>query len=288
MSHDMTLLPGDVIACGTSLGVGSIRDGGRRRGSSIEGIGSLKNTLAPVAGAPASMMTDTAFTAPPRALLRQMFDAAIASAQPDLCIRRICRRPARRLIVVAPARHPRQWRAASKALGGQVLGFVVTRYGLHRPLRPHRNRRVGTSGARCGRDEGGAAHARYRQDLHADDLVLCLIREAGSALFALPAKVSRSTSTKTNRRLLASGASISDQLRSPPPLGDQEAVGRRLLPGASAGTHHLRRGGGQPVDIARVRRLAIRPPAPMRSPSCARYGIDLPDAALECLRSGRW
>ena len=44
ISHDMSLLPGDVIACGTSLGVGSIRD----RSSvevTIEGIGSLLNTL---------------------------------------------------------------------------------------------------------------------------------------------------------------------------------------------------------------------------------------------------
>jgi 2-keto-4-pentenoate hydratase/2-oxohepta-3-ene-1,7-dioic acid hydratase in catechol pathway len=40
----MSLWPGDVIACGTSLGVGSIRNG-----SSVEvvidGIGSLRNTL---------------------------------------------------------------------------------------------------------------------------------------------------------------------------------------------------------------------------------------------------
>ncbi|HEX4153635.1 MAG TPA: fumarylacetoacetate hydrolase family protein [Steroidobacteraceae bacterium] len=45
ISHDMTLLPGDVIACGTSLGVGSIRDGAAVE-VSIEGIGSLVNVLA--------------------------------------------------------------------------------------------------------------------------------------------------------------------------------------------------------------------------------------------------
>jgi 2-keto-4-pentenoate hydratase/2-oxohepta-3-ene-1,7-dioic acid hydratase in catechol pathway len=50
ISHDMTLMPGDVIACGTSLGVGSIRDGGEVE-VIIDGVGSLKNTLAPVAGA---------------------------------------------------------------------------------------------------------------------------------------------------------------------------------------------------------------------------------------------
>jgi 2-keto-4-pentenoate hydratase/2-oxohepta-3-ene-1,7-dioic acid hydratase in catechol pathway len=46
ISHDMTLLPGDVIACGTSLGVGSIKDGATVE-ISIEGIGTLSNRLKP-------------------------------------------------------------------------------------------------------------------------------------------------------------------------------------------------------------------------------------------------
>ncbi len=44
ISHAMTLLPGDVIACGTSVGVGSIRDGATVE-VRIEGIGSLINLL---------------------------------------------------------------------------------------------------------------------------------------------------------------------------------------------------------------------------------------------------
>jgi 2-keto-4-pentenoate hydratase/2-oxohepta-3-ene-1,7-dioic acid hydratase in catechol pathway len=50
ISHDMTLLPGDVIACGTSLGVGSIPDGATVE-VAIEGIGSLINTLGPLSAA---------------------------------------------------------------------------------------------------------------------------------------------------------------------------------------------------------------------------------------------
>jgi 2-keto-4-pentenoate hydratase/2-oxohepta-3-ene-1,7-dioic acid hydratase in catechol pathway len=46
VSHDMTLLPGDVIACGTSVGVGSIKDGATVT-VRIDGIGSLTNRLAP-------------------------------------------------------------------------------------------------------------------------------------------------------------------------------------------------------------------------------------------------
>ncbi|MFI4869244.1 MAG: fumarylacetoacetate hydrolase family protein [Steroidobacterales bacterium] len=44
ISHDMSLLPGDVIACGTSLGIGSIKDGSTVE-VTIDGIGSLVNSL---------------------------------------------------------------------------------------------------------------------------------------------------------------------------------------------------------------------------------------------------
>jgi 2-keto-4-pentenoate hydratase/2-oxohepta-3-ene-1,7-dioic acid hydratase in catechol pathway len=51
ISHDMSLLPGDVIACGTSVGIGSIKDGCTVE-VEIAGIGILANVLA--TGAPAS------------------------------------------------------------------------------------------------------------------------------------------------------------------------------------------------------------------------------------------
>lgn len=42
--HDMTLLPGDVILCGTSIGVGSMKPGSTVE-IEIEGIGTLRNTF---------------------------------------------------------------------------------------------------------------------------------------------------------------------------------------------------------------------------------------------------
>ena len=44
LSGDMTLYPGDVIAVGTSIGVGSMKDGAQVS-VAIEGIGELRNTL---------------------------------------------------------------------------------------------------------------------------------------------------------------------------------------------------------------------------------------------------
>jgi 2-keto-4-pentenoate hydratase/2-oxohepta-3-ene-1,7-dioic acid hydratase in catechol pathway len=46
ISHDMSLLPGDVIACGTSVGIGSIKDGCAVE-VEIGGVGSLVNVLSP-------------------------------------------------------------------------------------------------------------------------------------------------------------------------------------------------------------------------------------------------
>jgi 2-keto-4-pentenoate hydratase/2-oxohepta-3-ene-1,7-dioic acid hydratase in catechol pathway len=54
VSHDMTLLAGDVIACGTSLGVGSMKDGCIVT-VTIDGIGSLTNVLEPAASGVAAI-----------------------------------------------------------------------------------------------------------------------------------------------------------------------------------------------------------------------------------------
>lgn len=45
ISRDMTLMPGDVIACGTSVGVGSMKEPENTVSVTIEGIGTLTNTF---------------------------------------------------------------------------------------------------------------------------------------------------------------------------------------------------------------------------------------------------
>ena len=45
ISHDMTLMPGDVIACGTSIGVGSMKEKSNTVEITIEGIGTLANVF---------------------------------------------------------------------------------------------------------------------------------------------------------------------------------------------------------------------------------------------------
>ncbi|MBU2580970.1 MAG: fumarylacetoacetate hydrolase family protein [Alphaproteobacteria bacterium] len=45
LSRDMTLLPGDIIACGTSVGVGAMKEAANVVEVTIDGIGTLRNTL---------------------------------------------------------------------------------------------------------------------------------------------------------------------------------------------------------------------------------------------------
>jgi 2-keto-4-pentenoate hydratase/2-oxohepta-3-ene-1,7-dioic acid hydratase in catechol pathway len=45
ISHDMTLVPGDVICCGTSLGVGTMKEPTNTVEVSIEGVGTLSNVF---------------------------------------------------------------------------------------------------------------------------------------------------------------------------------------------------------------------------------------------------
>ena len=45
LSQDMTLFPGDLICCGTSLGVGSIKGPHNVMTVVIDGIGELRNEL---------------------------------------------------------------------------------------------------------------------------------------------------------------------------------------------------------------------------------------------------
>ena len=76
-------------------------------------------------------MTSSAPRPAPRALLRQMFEAAIASAQPAVCIPRHLPPPPRgRLIVVGAGKGSAAMaRTVEEHWPGPLSGLVVTRYG---------------------------------------------------------------------------------------------------------------------------------------------------------------
>ena len=149
----------------------------------------------------------------PRALLRQMFDAAVASAQPALCVPpHLPEPPHGRLVVIGAGKASAAMaRAVEDHWDGPLSGLVVTRYGYGVPCK----RIEIAEAAHPVPDAAGLAAAQRMlglvSDLHADDLVLCLISGGGSSLLPLPLPgITLSDKQAVNRALLNSGATISE------------------------------------------------------------------------------
>ena len=148
-----------------------------------------------------------------RKLLRSMFDAAVAAAQPALCLPlHLPARPAGRTIVIGAGKASAAMaRVVEQHWDGALEGLVVTRYGYAVPC----ERIEIVEAAHPVPDEAGHQAAKrimqLVEGLTADDLVLCLISGGGSALLSLPAPgISIEEKQAVNRALLASGATISE------------------------------------------------------------------------------
>lgn len=149
----------------------------------------------------------------PPELLRKMFEAAIAAAQPGLCIPRFLpAAPRGRLIVIGAGKASAAMAAAVEAhWPGPLEGLVVTRYGYAVPC----TRIEILEAAHPVPDAAGLAAAgrilERVSGLTADDTVLCLISGGGSSLLPLPLPgITLEDKQAINRALLKSGASISE------------------------------------------------------------------------------
>ena len=152
----------------------------------------------------------------PRALLRQMFDAAIASAQPALCLPpHLPDAPApgkgRTIVIGAGKASAAMARALEDHWPGPLEGLVVTRYGYEVPC----ERIEIVQAAHPVPDEAGLVASRRIagkvSGLTGDDLVIALVSGGGSSLLVAPAPgLTLDDKRAVNAALLASGASITE------------------------------------------------------------------------------
>ena len=149
----------------------------------------------------------------PRALLRQLFDAAVTRSLPSVCVPQFLPpRPATgRIVVVGAGKAAAAMAQAVEAAWGDVSGLVVTRYGHRVPCRHIEVMEAAHPVPdKAGQDAAQRMLAMVR-NLTADDLVLALISGGGSALLALPADgVTLADKQRINRDLLRSGATIAE------------------------------------------------------------------------------
>ena len=226
-----------------------------------------------------------------RSFLRELFAAAIASAQPSLCIPpHLPPPPHGRLTVVGAGKASAAMaRAVEDHWQGPLSGLVVTRYGHAVPCR----RIEILEAAHPVPDAAGLAAAErvlgLVRGLGADDLVLCLISGGGSALLPLPvAGLSLEHTQAVNRALLKSGASISEMNCVRRHLS--AIAGGRLAAACPARMITLLISdvpGDRPLDIASGPTVADPTTCAAALAVVARHGIELPPPVREVLESGR-
>jgi glycerate 2-kinase len=156
-----------------------------------------------------------------RELLRQMFDAAVATASPISCVPgHLPAPPKGRTIVVGAGKAAAAMAAAVEAnWSGPIAGLVVTRYGHSVPCRYVEV----IEAAHPVPDAAGHGAARRILELVGgltrDDLVLCLLSGGGSSLLVLPALgITLEDKQAINRALLRCGA----------PIGEMNCVRKHL------------------------------------------------------------
>ncbi|MFP4270728.1 MAG: glycerate kinase [Alphaproteobacteria bacterium] len=224
----------------------------------------------------------------PRALLRRLFDAAVAAADPARIVpAHLPKRPKGRTVVVGAGKASAAMaRAFDAAWDGPLDGLVVTRYG---------------HGVRCARieiveaahptpDRAGFDAARRIVErvsaLGEDDLVVALISGGGSALLTVPAPgLTLEDKQAVNRALLRSGADIREM-----------NTVRRHLSGVKGGrlaaTAHPARvvsllisdvPGDDPSAVASGPTVADPSTLADAREIVRRYALDLPEAARRAL-----
>ncbi|SPE32372.1 putative hydroxypyruvate reductase [Burkholderiales bacterium] len=229
---------------------------------------------------------------PPREFLRQLFAAAVASAQPALCVPpHLPAAPRRRTIVIGAGKASAAMaRAVEDNWPGELSGLVVTRYGYVVPCTEIEI----VEAAHPVPDASGLTAATRMLDmvrgLGADDLVLCLISGGGSALLPAPlAGLTLAHEQAVSRALLRSGATISEM----------NCVRRHLSAikgGRLAAACHPARvvtllisdvPGDNPMDIGSGPTVADPTTCADALAILQRYRIEVPPAVLDVLQSGR-
>jgi len=148
-----------------------------------------------------------------RALLRSLFDAAVAAAQPALCLPgHLPPPPKGRTIVIGAGKASAAMALALEAnWPGPLEGLVVTRYGYQQPCQ----RIEIVQAAHPVPDAAGLAASQRIAELvtglTADDLVIALISGGGSSLLVAPGEgLTLADKQAVTTALLASGATISE------------------------------------------------------------------------------
>lgn len=228
-----------------------------------------------------------------RKLLRAMFDAAVAAAQPEICVPPALPDPppnGRVIVIGAGKASAAMAQAVEQHWDRPLEGLVITRYGYAVPCKQIEI----VEAAHPVPDAAGLkATERLFQlvdGLTEDDLVLCLISGGGSALMVRPGEgLSLEDKQAVNQALLKSGATITEMNCLRRHLSDVKG-GRLAAACHPAQLYSLLISdvpGDRAVDIASGPTVGDPTTCSDALAIAKRYQIDLPPAAKQRLESGQ-
>lgn len=146
-------------------------------------------------------------------MLRALFDAAVAAADPRIRLPPLLPAPPRgRTVVVGAGKSAALMAQVVEAhFPGPLSGIVVTRYGHAVPTKHIAVREASHPVPDAAGESAAREILAAVQNLSADDLVIALVSGGGSALLSLPAPgLALADKQAVNRALLASGATIGE------------------------------------------------------------------------------
>ena len=224
-------------------------------------------------------------------LLRHLFDAAVAAAQPGLCLPAHLPPPpkGRTIVIGAGKASAAMARALEDHWSGPLEGLVVTRYGYEVPCQ----RIEIIQAAHPVPDAAGLLAAQRIRDLvtglTADDLVIALISGGGSSLLVAPGEgLTLQDKQAVNAALLACGATISEMNCVRRHLSGIKGgrLGAACYPAKVLTLLISDVPGDLPMDIASGPTVADSTTCAQALDIVTRYQIDLPAAARHLLDSG--
>jgi len=149
----------------------------------------------------------------PDVILRKLFGAAVASAQPAQCVPANLPEPGsgRTLVVGAGKAAAAMARAVEDHWSGDLSGLVITRYGHGVPCQRIEVVEASHPVPNAAGLTGAKRILERVSEATADDLVIVLMSGGASALLTLPAgDITLEEKQEVNRALLRSGATISE------------------------------------------------------------------------------
>jgi hydroxypyruvate reductase len=224
-----------------------------------------------------------------RGLLRNVFDAAVASADPGAAVlRHLPEKPKGRCVVIGAGKASVAMAAALDAAWGDVDlgGVVVTRYGQRAAAGRIEVLEAAHPTPDAMSEEAGRRILAAVKGLTADDLVVALMSGGGSSLMVLPAGgMTLADKQAVNASLLASGANIVEMNAVRKHLSAIKG-GRLALAAYPARVVTLAISdipGDDPASVASGPTVADSSTLADVQEIIARYNIDLPPAARTVL-----